>query len=424
MDNSPRILYYPNFNLNDLDGIKHALLLYDRVCVIGPTQTPSHALPTTPADLVDGEPGKIKPYPSDGALAGLGDECLLEDGSAAVEVIDDYQIASARADEFLSALREDLDDPDVAAWEATVRRRKPDRRYAWYISAGYFQNNLGLDVGDRNVRARYRLGTVVEPQLGELIEAPLAVGMSLGLSEALWAAADRDLSPFTLDPASAEFLLLRLRRGWRALTADANAPLRRNLDIDLKKRFATTGLRDWALGFSVPDLFEDIPGMRLSEVIALRRRADTGRALADFYEGTTQIVLESGLWRAKDFEAFRAQAEHEADTRLGPAWEALHRKPFEARDLVTAVDTSKAAGQFIAGIPKLFVSSTAAAAGGAVALTGGLSLAPAALFALGCGLAGSTVARLLDGWRERREAKRNARFMSYLAGLKGEADRT
>lgn len=41
MDTKPsEVLYYPNFNPNDLAGIKQSLLLYDRVNLIAPVTTP------------------------------------------------------------------------------------------------------------------------------------------------------------------------------------------------------------------------------------------------------------------------------------------------------------------------------------------------------------------------------------------------
>jgi len=77
MEKHPRVLYYPNFNLNDLDRIKHSLLLYDRVSVIAPTMTPRYLTPLTPVDTVENDPGLISHY---GALDGFLKQCKLGDG--------------------------------------------------------------------------------------------------------------------------------------------------------------------------------------------------------------------------------------------------------------------------------------------------------------------------------------------------------
>lgn len=288
MPSNPGILCYPNFNPNDLTGIKHALLLYDRVSVIAPTATPYFEVPLTPADHVKSGLGGIASYDNtdikaEGALEGLRNDCRLEDGTFAVEFISDYEIAKSRATEFVQALKHDLVDSEVAAWEAGPRARHPDQDYAWYVSRRYFSEFPGFDVGDPDVRARFNLEFVADSRFSDLIKVPFLVGMSLGLSEALWAALDKDLSLFTLDRTSAEFSLLRLRRSWRLLSDDG--ALQDNLDIRLMKGFATSRFSAWTLGFRVPDLFRKIPGMSLTEVMDLRRQSDKMQALTDFRGG-------------------------------------------------------------------------------------------------------------------------------------------
>jgi hypothetical protein len=414
MGDEPRILCYPNFNPNDLEGVKHSLLLDERVSVIAPTMTPRYRVPMTRADRSAREDTEIKPW---GALEEALEDCRLDDGSTAVECIDDVEIATARPEEFKSALSEDLADPEVAAWEARLQAAHPDREYFWYISAPYFHDLLKIDVGNATVRARYRLERVSDPKLGDLVKVPFLVGMSLGLSEALWAAVDKGRSLFTLDPTSADFLLLRLRRGWRLLGNDPT--LQRNLDIRLAKDFAASQLSTWTLGVAAPALFEKVPDMTLKEVMALRRRADVEEALGKFRGGMARIISERGLWEAKDFQAFRAKAEQTVDRDLKPSYEALDRKPFDVKDVVTALDPATAAASFIKDIPKLFVSGAAAATmGGTVALAGGVSFVPVALFALACGLTGTAVAKVLGKWSARVKERRDAQFLTYSVKLR------
>jgi hypothetical protein len=417
MPSNPGILCYPNFNLNDLNGIKHALLLCDRVSVIAPTATPRYNVPVTPVYVVKPGLGGIASYDikPEGALAGLLNDCRLDDGTSAVEFIDDYEIAKSRATEFVQALNHDLADSDVAAWEARLRARHPDQDYAWYVSMGFFNEFPGFDVGEPKVWERYRLELVADSQFGDLIKVPFLVGMSLGLSEALWAALDKDLSLFTLDRISAEFLLLRLQRSWKLLNDDG--ALQDSLDIRLAKGFATSRFSTWTLGFRVPDLFQKITSMPLPQVMDLRRQSDKMQALTAFREGIARIVSDRGLWKAGDFNTFRKEAAYAADTLLKSAFEALDQRKFDIRTIVTAVDLPTAAKSFIGDIPKLFVSGAAAAVGGKIALTGGMAFVPAALIALGCGLAGSAAARFIEEQRERLAQRHKAQFLTYALQL-------
>jgi hypothetical protein len=414
MGEEPRILCFPNFNPNDLEGVKHALLLNERVSVIAPTMTPRYSVPMTLADHAAHEGTAIKPW---GALDEDLEDCRLEDGSEAVEPLDDIEIASARPGAFKSALSEDLADPKLAAWEAGLQAAHPDREYFWYISAPYFRECLEIDIDDEKVRELYRLELADDQKLGELVKVPFLVGMSLGLSEALWAAVDKGRSLFTLDPTSADFLLLRLRRGWRLLGEDDG--LQSDLDFELAKDFAAYQLSNWTLGVRVPELFDKIPGMTVKQVMALRQRADTKDALAAFRAGMARIVTDRAIWEAKDLQAFRAELVKTVDKVLKPAYEDLDRKPFDANGIVTALNPADAAASFIKAIPKLFVSGTAAATmGGTVALGGGVAFVPAALFALACGLTGAAVAEVLSDWSTRLRERRDAQFLTFSVNVR------
>jgi hypothetical protein len=368
----------------------------------------------TLADHAAHEGTAIKPW---GALDEDLEDCRLEDGSEAVEPIDDIEIASARPGAFKSALSEDLADPKLAAWEAGLQAAHPDREYFWYISAPYFRECLKIDIDDEKVRELYRLELADDQKLGELVKVPFLVGMSLGLSEALWAAVDKGRSLFTLDPTSADFLLLRLRRGWRLLGEDDG--LQSDLDFELAKDFAAYQLSNWTLGVRVPELFDKIPGMTVKQVMALRQRADTKDALAAFRAGMARIVTDRAIWEAKDLQAFRAELVKTVDKVLKPAYEDLDRKPFDANGIVTALNPADAAASFIKAIPKLFVSGTAAATmGGTVALGGGVAFVPAALFALACGLTGAAVAEVLSDWSTRLRERRDAQFLTFSVNVR------
>lgn len=416
VESAPRVLCYPNFNLNDLEGIKHSLLICHRVSVIAPTMTPYYQVPMIDAGLVEREPTKIMPY---GALQDFLDECRLEDGKPAVDLIDDYEIVQSRAAEFKRALQQDLHDPDVDAWENRWRARHPQRDYAWYISSPYFTELLDLDVHRAQIQATFNLATLEDERFGELVKVPFRMGMSLGVSEALWAALDNDCSLFTLDPTSADFLMLRLRRGLSTLADDPRLRRELNLDLRVAKEFAASGFSAWTLAFAVPQLFQRIPQLSLAEVMQLRRQSDTTEALAKFRHGVASIVAERGLWKAQDFQTFRREAEHAADLALKPALEALEQKPLDVKDIVTAFDLSSAAGKLVEAIPKLFISgATGATVAGAVALAGATGIVPAALFGLGCGLVGDAVAELINMRRERLAQRRHAEFLTYTAGLR------
>jgi hypothetical protein len=177
-----------------------------------------------------------------------------------IDLIPDYQVVQGHQAEFLSALQEDFDDEKVQAWAA---RRK--RRQSWLVEGPYLNSIPGLlSKGDYEIKA-------IPRDSGPLYRVPFLVGMSLGLSEALWAAVEGGQALYTSDPASEEFLMLRLRRGWKRLSHDA--AIRRSLDIEdtFAKDMAAAQLGTWTLALQMPMLLNKIGDLSIEDILKLRQ---------------------------------------------------------------------------------------------------------------------------------------------------------
>ena len=399
MNAEVNLLCYPNFNPNDLEGIKHSLLLADRVHVVAPTMTPAARIRPTQAA---GAKADIRDLHKSGALKGVP--------KGLVHLIDDYQIARLHGKEFQHALEEDLEDQDLDKWEKKWTRILGQR--AWLVSPDYFSVFLGFEV-----EPHYDIKEIDHPEHGKLLELPFRVGMSFGLSEALWASVDSGSSLFTIEPASEEFLRLRLKRGWRHLATGDELRLDRRIEKDFAEKFATNQLGSRALEIKVPDLLKRLKDMRIEEAIELRERPETKEALSDYRRGIAEIVTSEELWRIKTIADFEEAIESVVDQKIKPSFEALGEKRQFVKDLVQVFDLKDIASQTIKSVPKLIVTSAAATtvAGLTIPLIGGaaVSLAVPALVGLACGLTASAVERLLDKWQERKEELRAVQFLTY-----------
>ena len=126
-DTCSEVLYYPNFNPRDLNGIKQSLLLYDQVNVISPTMTPF-----TGSILSDGEVADLSRIENTGAVT---EEQIWQ--IPTLKIIPDGEIVNARRDEFMAALEEDLHDQEVLNWEAQWKKDHGGRDLAWFVLPHY-----------------------------------------------------------------------------------------------------------------------------------------------------------------------------------------------------------------------------------------------------------------------------------------------
>jgi len=405
----PPILYYPNFSAKSLPGIRRCLLLADEVAVVAPYSTPY-----TQAVLADGNQEAFEEINQAGALSSLW-QINPENPEArepvAVRMLIDNEIAQSRTEEFLAALREDVYDAEVRSWADRWTRGRA-REPAWFVMPSYFGGHL--PVGELGIEE-----VSIEGQ--PLLKLPFIVGMSIGLSEALWAALDHNpqYTLFTDDDASEQFLMLRLRRGWKQLTRD---PLFRD-EFGIESRFgsalAGARLSNWTLRIKAPELWKRAGAMDIPELLELRVRSDEAGALAAFRAGITALAEDADLWQANDFRTFEARAAKIIKKDIEPAWAVLERKPRTAvSDIVQAFDGRGAVADTVRKAPDLFMRSPVAQGSGAAALgLAGIHLAPAALLALGCGVAATAVKGLLDEMKRRRAERRGAQYLSYVHGL-------
>lgn len=390
------VLYYPNFDDQALLGIKASLFLYDRVSVIAPTATPYMGLARADGD---DEELVLSPIEQTGVLLqSLQDVDLID-------LIPDYQVVHGHQAEFLSALEEDFDDEEVQAWAA---RRK--RRQSWLIEGAYL--NLIPDLfskGEYGIKA-------IPRDSGSLYRVPFLVGMSLGLSEALWAAVEGGQALYTDDPASEEFLMLRLRRGWKWLSHDA--AIRRSLDIEdtFAKDMAAAQLGTWTLALQMPMLLNTIGSLSIEKILELRQDANRGQALRAFREGLDRIVSSHELWKASTFEEFEKQAREAVKKEiLKPLEELEQHKIVSTKDIVSAFDAQTALRKTIESGRDLFVRSAVPATGvmASLAALGALHINWIAALGLLGGIGAPMVLGVSAKLGERLKARHDAHFMTY-----------
>jgi hypothetical protein len=396
---SVEVLYFPNFGGKDVAGIKQSLLLYDRVHLITPSATPFSSSRFVDSPLE--EPKEIK---AKGAL----DES--EDLLSAAEVISeikDHEIARKRWDEFEVALQEDLEDQEVLAWEKEQKRISGGKERSWFVAEYYFPEGP-----PRIEHQEYKIQSV-DTKYGKALRVPFLVGMSLGLSEALWAAIDGPYSLFTDDSASQEFLSLRLKRGWRRLTRDRELQQAYDRERDLNRDFAVARLGAWILQLKVPDLIKGASELNVKEILTLRQASHKGEALAKFRNGLADIVDSEGLWKKSKFADFEDDAYRICRERIVPAFEVLE-EGVHLKDILKVLDVKSEIPGWIKAVPELFVGTgVPVLTGTGAALATGHPITFAALLALGCGVAAHVFPKLIGAMEERSGKRRNARFLAY-----------
>lgn len=407
--NASEVLYYPNFHPNALPSIKRSLLLYARVNAISPTATPL-------IGSILSEPSEMQLYEvSDkGALAEYYD---LFSGEQAVGMISDSEIIQSHRHEFQAALAEDLNDENVLAWEKRWKANHEGKELNWFVAPHYFGREIP-NFGNPN----YEIQEFGTDKFGTLLRVPFLVGMSLGLSEALWAAVDKGYTLFTDDNASEQFLMLRLGRGWKHFSQDPTLQDAFGLEPEFAGQYAVASLGTWTLQCKMPELIKEAANMSVSDIIELREQSDQRDALASFRSGLADLVQSSGIWEGKTFQDFENAAYKLYRQSILPAFEELEgRRVVSVRDVFGALDWKDALHTTVKSAPTLFVS--AAVLGGTAPLLGFPAVAPAGLLALGCGLAGQFIHDVLERIGDRLKERRNAQFLSYPMNLQSAMNR-
>jgi hypothetical protein len=186
-----------------------------------------------------------------GHQGALSESWELPSANKVVGLISDMEIIQSRRDEFISALEQDLADEAVLSWEKGWRSKQGKKDLNWFVLPSYFGDEVpAIDHPD------YQIQPFRHDMFGELLRVPFLVGMSLGLSEALWAAVDKGYTLFTDDDASEQFLMLRLPRGWKRLTQDPKLHKQFGIETEYSKKYAVAYLGARTLQSKVPKLIQ------------------------------------------------------------------------------------------------------------------------------------------------------------------------
>jgi hypothetical protein len=412
-EHTSQVLYYPNFNPADLRGIKRSLLLYDGVNLIAPTTTPFSG------SILSGSSGEdLLEISPQGALGG---GLHLPAQTEVVKIIPDLEIVQKRRDEIIAALGEDLNDTKMHAWEGRWKARHHGRTLYWYVTPDYFGQpfstiNEIIDevIDDPNRKSRYKLEQFHHADHGELLRVPFFVGMSLGVSEALWAAVDRDFALFTDDSMSDGFLLLRLRRGWNSLTQDPDVQEALGIEQRFAKDHATASLGAWTLRTRVPELVKKASDMSVTEVIELRDQSGNADALREFRSGLADLVQSSSLWEAGELREFQNEAHKLYEDKILPAFEQIEGKSkLSVKDVLLALDWKNTIQDTAKAAPALFMQAAVPVAAGSAIALGPVAAPPVALLTLACGVGARFVTNVIEQVRNGRKVHRSAQFLTY-----------
>jgi hypothetical protein len=401
------VLYYPNFDPSDLAGIKQSLLLYDKVNLISPGSTPLMG-----RLLADSSGEEISQITGSGALN--ESSSLYSSNGKMLNLIPDGYIAKTHSDEFQAALAEDLADAEVLAWERRWKARNAGKEVSWYVLPTYFSGNV-----PQTESTEHQIQEVNTPTFGTLLRVPFLIGMSLGLSEALWAAVDHGYTLFTDDDASQEFLMLRLKRGWKRLSDDPELRKAFQLEPEFSAKVAVAYFGAWILRSKVPEVIKKASDNSVTEIVNLREKSDKKDALERFRRGLADLVQSQDLWDTAKFADFEHEAYRIYSHKIHPAFEELEGRRVHLKEVFKALDVNDALAEGIKAIPDLFVGAgVPAALGTGAALLAAHPIAPAALLALGCGIAAHTVPKLISEVGDRLKRRRSAQFLAYPLHLR------
>ena len=409
-ENKSDVLYYPNFNPGDLAGIKQSLLLYDHVNVIAPMSTPILG-----SLLADSSGADLTEISRTGAL----DESYQVTAEPDVfRLIPDDTIIQNRRDEFLAALEEDLRDPEVLAWEQRWQARRGGKTYDWFVLPSYFGGNP-----PEIRRTGYQIQPFTHPQIAEpLLRVPFLVGMSIGLSEALWAAVDQGLTLYTDDDTSEQFLLLRLQRGWKRLSNDPAIQRAFGLEPAFAQKYAVGYLGSRVLRAKVPRLIQQTAAMPIAEIVQLRSQSNRSDALQQFRAGLADLIESDHLWNTAKFRDFENEAYQTYAQKILPAFEELEGQRAALKDVLAAFDLQNAVKETVKALPDLFIGAAVPAAAGAALQAGRLAVDSTALLALGCGLTADFVKNLVGQARAGQKKRKSAKFLTYPLNLRKALD--
>jgi hypothetical protein len=400
------VLYYPNFDPNDLVGIKQSLLLYDKVNLILPLTTP--LMGRVLADSAGEELSQI------GRSGALNESWSLPSAFSVVNVIPDEQIARNHWDEFLAALTEDLADEEVLSWERRWKARNGGKDVSWYVLPSYFNNSMPVVSSPA-----HQIQEIHDQSLGPLLRVPFLMGMSLGLSEALWAAVDNGFTLYTDDEASHDFLMLRLKRGWKRLSLDPKLRKAFAVEPEFAAKVAVADLGAWILQSKVPEAIKKAAHLSVQQILDLRQTSNQKHALAKFRKGLAELVQSQDLWENAKFADFENEAYRIYNRNILPAFEELEDRHVHLNEVFKVLDVNDAVSKGVKAIPDLFVGAgVPTALGTGAALLTGHPVAPAALLALGCGVAAYAAPKLITEIRDRLSKRRSAQFLAYPLHLR------
>jgi hypothetical protein len=168
----------------------------------------------------------------------------------------------------------------------------------------------------------------------------------------------------------------------------------------------------------VPEAIKKASHLSIPEILNLRQQSNQKDALERFRNGLAELVQSQDLWENAKFADFENEAYRIYSHKVLPAFEELEDRRVHLNDIFKALDVNDAVSKGIKAVPDLFVGAgVPTAVGTGLALFAGHLVAPAALLALGCGVAAHTLPKLISEISGRLSRRRSAKFLAYSLHL-------
>lgn len=340
-DNYTEVVYYPNFSTKDLTGIKQSLYLYDKVNLIGPNST---QYPGTIFSNGGIDPSKNLEVHYDLALQ------LFSQKNKYIEYIyDSDEVISKALDSTIQTLVDDLKDKEILEWDTN----RVEKNQFWLVDKNYFANIDIEKINEQIEDENYKIDTS-----NDRAKVPFLVGMSLGLSEAMLVAIDRNCNLFTNDIDAEKFLRLRLKRGHNHLIS--NSKFQDNpFWNDVFNNTTTTGLLGIkVLQLTMPNFIYECANKSFEHIFKEREESDRIKALDNYRSGISSLVRNKELWKISSADTFRKEVFNIFNQELKPALEELEKNNIQShKEYISIINPGKIMGELFKSLPKLFISS-------------------------------------------------------------------
>jgi hypothetical protein len=290
-------LYYPYTRIENVDTLKRALLLYDKIYLIYPTKYYERI-------GISHDEGSFHEHHH------FFEDTIRENF---FEIVSPRDIAGEYEDIMLEAYEDDLKDQAALKYA-------PNKD--WWI----YEEKVPDTILDHPTFYKYR-------ERGSILKLPFAQGESIMISQAILSAQKFDLTPVTDDPIHQYFLEKRLERGLKLY----NSPQYRDEEMrqmELELRAVNDIIERKNVEMILPSLVD----VEINTIINFRE--DNKEYLTNFRSGMAKLT--STMRSSLGDREFRREIVKIIEGKIKPMYDELEKDSrISARDFIYNIVTSK-----------------------------------------------------------------------------------